>query len=51
MIKGALDVNSDFFDLPLVTKEELIVSDDLFKPVRFGKVNGEGEGRRWASRL
>ncbi|KAF5950029.1 hypothetical protein HYC85_012022 [Camellia sinensis] len=34
VIEGALDVNSEFFDMPIANKEELM-SDDVYKPVRF----------------
>ncbi|CAK9173301.1 unnamed protein product [Ilex paraguariensis] len=43
VIEGALEVNSEFFNLPTAIKEELI-SDDVLKPVRFGKLVGEDEG-------
>ncbi|CAI9771586.1 unnamed protein product [Fraxinus pennsylvanica] len=36
VIEGALNVNSNFFDLPMAMKEELL-SDDVQKPVRFGR--------------
>lgn len=38
VIEDALDVNERFFEMPVAEKEELI-SDDVFKPVRFARVN------------
>ncbi|GMQ04700.1 hypothetical protein CsSME_00050033 [Camellia sinensis var. sinensis] len=39
VIEGALDVNSEFFDMPIANKVELM-SDDVYKPVRFSTVHG-----------
>ncbi|CAL5441815.1 unnamed protein product [Camellia sinensis] len=39
VIEGALDVNSEFFDMPIANKVELM-SDDEYKPVRFSTVHG-----------
>lgn len=43
LVEEAVNVNRKFFDLPLVTKEELI-SDDVYNPVRFSSVEGGVQG-------
>lgn len=43
LIEEVLKVNANFFGLPLVTKEELI-SDDIYKPVRFTSNQGGAQG-------
>lgn len=43
LIEEAMNVNTNFFGLPLMTKEELI-SDDIFKPVRFSPNHGGVQG-------
>ncbi|KAL0429623.1 UNVERIFIED_CONTAM: 2-oxoglutarate-dependent dioxygenase 21, chloroplastic [Sesamum radiatum] len=44
VIEEALNVNREFFELPLQIKEELS-SDDVHKVVRFGEVGGGGYSR------